>query len=170
MKKTRCRIIPLSRKHLDACKKIIADSEPWKTLGTGIDFTPALTRGNSSLSAYVCMQNASVSGFILFSPDPVFAQGGYLRAIGVAPDARRTGIGKEMLHFAEEATQRRAANIYLCVSSFNRGALAFYRSLGYEKVGTLNGLLKAGVSEYIYWKRLKRGIGVRNLKGTRTRE
>ena len=161
------RIIPLSRTHLDACRTIVADSEPWKTLGSGIDFAPALTKSRSYLRAYVCIRNARVAGFVLFSPHPVFAQGGYIRAIGVAPDMRRSGIGKTMLTFAETMIARGAPNVYLCVSSFNRGGQAFYRGLGYARVGKLHALLKDGMTEYIYWKRLKPGITMKDRKGMR---
>lgn len=144
------RIVSMKRAHVPACQKITAVSEPWKTLNTGVDFAGYIALKQS----YVCIDAGRVSGFIIFNPEPVFARGGYLRAIGVAPDARRRGIGRTLMSFAEGKTARRSENFYLCVSSFNRHAQLFYKSIGYRKVGTLPDLIKPGASEFIYWKRL----------------
>jgi len=57
--------------------------------------------------------------------------------------------------FAEKATAKQAPNFFLCVSSFNRSAQAFYRKCGYTKVDKIDGLIRKGASEYIYWKRLR---------------
>jgi ribosomal-protein-alanine N-acetyltransferase len=140
-------------KHADipACNRIIAVSEPWKTLGEGID----LARSIKAMQAYICLQGKETAGFVIFAPDPVFARGGYLRAIGVAPAMRGKGVGKELMTFAEQKTARRAQNLYLCVSSFNRKAQAFYKNLGYERIGVIPDLILLGKSEYIFRKRLK---------------
>ncbi len=149
------RIFPLSRSHIPACREIVAASDPWKRLGEGIDFSSVLSRASTHFKAYVCIVENKAAGFIIFAPNPVFAQGGYLRALGVAPSMRKRGIGRKLLAFAEKATARRSRNFYLCVSSFNRRAQAFYRALGYTKVGNIPELIAAGASEYIFWKRLR---------------
>jgi ribosomal-protein-alanine N-acetyltransferase len=141
--------------HRGACNAIVSVSEPWKTLGERVDFKTYI----DLKQAYVCtVLNAGkteVVGFVIFTADPVFARGGYLRAIGVAPDMRKHGIGRKLLAFMESRIARRCDNVFLCVSSFNRSAQSFYRKLGYEKAGSLPGLLVPGESEYIYWKRLR---------------
>jgi ribosomal protein S18 acetylase RimI-like enzyme len=101
------------------------------------------------------MLGRETAGFILFTPEPAFARGGYLRAIGVSPKFRRQGIGRKLLSFAEKITARQALHFFLCVSSFNRKAQAFYKNRGYTRVGKLPGLIKPGLTEYIYWKRLR---------------
>ncbi len=141
----------MKRAHIPACRKITAVSEPWKSLNEQIDFT----RYISLTQAYVGIDAGRVAGFIIFTPEPVFARGGYLRAIGVAPDIRRQGIGQKLMAFAETTTARRSQNFYLCVSSFNRKAQSFYKTIGYRKVGVLPGLIMPGATEFIYWKRLK---------------
>ena len=144
------RIVPMKRVHIQVCNEITAVSEPWKTLNERIDFLRYIGLRQS----YVCTDDGRVVGFIIFTPEPVFARGGYLRAIGVSPDARRQGIGKKLMSFAEAKTARRSRFFYLCVSSFNRSAQSFYKNRGYTKVGALPGLLMPGASEFIYWKRL----------------
>jgi ribosomal protein S18 acetylase RimI-like enzyme len=144
----------MKRAHIPACQKITEVSEPWKTLNEGINFTRYIALKQS----YVCIDAGRVSGFIIFTPEPVFARGGYLRAIGVAPDARRRGIGRTLMSFAEAKTARRSENFYLCVSSFNQRAQSFYKSIGYRQVGELPGLILPRATEFIYWKRLTQSL------------
>ncbi len=155
MKKTLAmRILPMARIHIPACVAILSASEPWKNLGEGFDFGLVLHRNRQTGKAYVLVVEEEIVGFIVFTPHQVFARGGYLRAIGVAPSWRRQGIGKRLIRFAEKETARHSPNFYLCVSSFNRKAQAFYRSLGYQKIGKIPDLLMKGASEHVYWKRL----------------
>ncbi len=148
-------IVPLKRSHREACAAIVAAPGPWKRLGETIDFSTML-RAGKAVRASVCLDAGAVAGFVIFTPLPVFARGGYLRAIAVAPHRRRRSIGRKLLSFAERETARHAGHLYLCVSSFNRQAQAFYRKCGYRKVGAVPGLIRPGISEYIYWKRLRK--------------
>ena len=145
----------MKRSHIKVCDDIVAASEPWKTLREKVDFGHYITRRQ----AYACIRRVGgtieVAGFIIFTAEPVFARGGYLRAIGVANSLRNQGIGGKLLAFAEKAVSRQAQCLYLCVSSFNRKGQAFYKNRGYTRVGTLPGLVSPDTSEYIYWKRLK---------------
>lgn len=141
----------MKRSHIQACAVITESPGPWKTLNEGIDFIKYIQRKQ----AYVCMAGEELTGFIIFTPEPVFARGGYLRALGVSPSMRRRGIGKRLLSFAEKETARSAQCLYLCVSAFNRKAQAFYQDRGYVRAGKLAGLIVPGESEYIYWKRLR---------------
>lgn len=152
MKRGVFRIVPMQRGHITACAAIVAASEPWNTLGVGVDFT----RARSLYEAHVCTVGGGVAGFAIFTPLPVFARGGYLRALGVAPAMRRKGVGRLLMSFLERRTALLSPNLYLCVSSFNRRAQRFYRRLGYTKVGKIPGLLIPNASEYIFWKKLKR--------------
>lgn len=151
MKKDLLRIVAMSLAHIKACDSIIAVSDPWKRLNERIDFLKYITLKQ----AYVCIAERDPVGFIIFTPEPVFARGGYLRALGVIPSMRGQGIGKKLLFFAEKETARRSQNFFLCVSAFNRKAQAFYKQQGYVKAGKLVDLIVPGASEYIYWKRLR---------------
>ncbi len=149
------RIIPMTSSHRGACNDIVGVSEPWVTLGEQVDFKAYITLKQAHVCSWSTAGKKEVAGFVIFTADPVFARGGYLRAIGVAPVMRRHGIGRKLLAFAESRIARRCDGIFLCVSSFNSPAQSFYRELGYRRVGTLPGLLVPGKSEYIYWKRLR---------------
>jgi ribosomal protein S18 acetylase RimI-like enzyme len=148
-------IIPMERSHIKACDGIVAASEPWRTLREKVAFGQAVARGQ----AYTCIRRGQgtteVVGFIIFTAEPCFARGGYLRAIGVATTLRNQGIGSKLLAFAEKQVSRQAQYFYLCVSSFNRKGQTFYKKHGYTRVGTLPGLTSPDASEHIYWKQLK---------------
>jgi [ribosomal protein S18]-alanine N-acetyltransferase len=141
----------MKRRHIQACNAITAASEPWKTLHERVNFLTYVTLKQ----AYVCTISDATVGFILFISEPVFARGGYVRAVGVDPAMRRQGIGRKLLAFAESRIVRKSPNVYLCVSSFNRRGQAFYKGLGYTRVGKIPGLIVPNASEFIFWKRLK---------------
>lgn len=145
------KIRPMTRGHIPACNDIVRSSDPWKTLREGVDLASAIKKKQG----HVALIEGAVAGFVVFTPDPVFARGGYLRAIGVAPAVRGFGIGRQLLKFAEKATAKKAVNLFICVSSFNRTGQSFYKKLGYAKAGKLDNLIKKGLSEYIYWKQLR---------------
>lgn len=151
MKALTIKITAMTRSHIPACNDIVAASEPWKTLRERVDFLPSVKRKQ----AFVAVIGGAVAGFVVFTPEPVFARGGYLRAIGVAPAVRGLGFGRLLMAFAEQTTAKQAPNFYLCVSSFNKEGQAFYRKCGYRKVGKLDGLIRKGAAEYIYWKKLR---------------
>jgi ribosomal protein S18 acetylase RimI-like enzyme len=151
MKNLSMKIVSMTRGHIPACADIVAVSEPWKTLRERVDFLPFIKKKQ----AFIVIIAGAVAGFVIFTPEPVFARGGYLRAIAVAPAIRGSGIGSKLLSFAERTTKQQAPNFYLCVSSFNREGQAFYRKNGYKKVGKIDDLIRKGASEFIYWKTLR---------------
>jgi ribosomal protein S18 acetylase RimI-like enzyme len=151
VKKGNFSIVPMKRTHIQDCTDITEISEPWRTLHERLDFKKYILLKQ----AHVCMDGEVLTGFIVFAPEPVFARGGYLRAIGVSPSMRKRGIGRRLLTFAEKETARYSHYLYICVSDFNRAAQAFYHDRGYERAGKLADLIVSGSSEYIYWKRLR---------------
>lgn len=151
MKNLTIKITAMTRTHIPACNEIVASSEPWKTLRGTVDFLPSIKRKH----AFVAVIEGAVAGFVIFTPEPVFARGGYLRAIGVASAIRGSGIGKLLMAFAERTTAKTAPNFFLCVSSFNKTAMAFYKKCGYAKIGKIDGLIRKGAAEYVYWKKLR---------------
>lgn len=145
------KIKPMNKNHIPACEDIVRSSEPWQTLRERVDFAGAIR----SKQAHVALIEGAIAGFVFFTPEPVFARGGYLRAIGVAPAIRGLGVGTQLLKFAEKTAAKRSRNFFLCVSSFNKQGQTFYKDQGYTKAGKLDNLIKKGVSEFIYWKQLK---------------
>ncbi len=94
----------------------------------------------------------SVVGFILYHLHGTFHYSGYVRWIAVAPQARGRGIGTALMRHAEARIFQTGPNVFLTVSHFNRRAQAFYRRLGYRKVGDLPHYVVGGITERLYRK------------------
>jgi ribosomal-protein-alanine N-acetyltransferase len=52
------------------------------------------------------------------------------------------GFGKMLLQFCEERILKISPNIFICVSSFNEGAIRLYNEFGFKPVGELDNLLR----------------------------
>nr|WP_279536631.1 GNAT family N-acetyltransferase [Actinorugispora endophytica] len=84
------------------------------------------------------------AGYAVVSPYLPFPSAAHvqeLRSLAVAPEARRRGAGRALLSAARDLAARRGARkLVLRVLGGNTGALALYRSAGYEVEGVLKGL------------------------------
>ena len=132
-----------------SCARLMAESEPWLTLGRGHDASLALMQ-DETRERYVAHEQENLAGFLILNMKGAFV--GYLQTIGVAPAMRGRGIGTALIRFAEARIFRDHPNVFLCVSSFNAAALALYERLGYSQVGILEDYLVAGHSEIILRK------------------
>jgi ribosomal protein S18 acetylase RimI-like enzyme len=70
----------------------------------------------------------------------------------VAEEYRGKGYGTRILQFCERHILKYSPNIFICVSSFNQGALSLYTRLGFEKVGELKDFIKNGFTEILLRK------------------
>jgi ribosomal protein S18 acetylase RimI-like enzyme len=133
------------------CARWMARSEPWVTLGRGVESALKLL-AIPTKDAWVAEDAQGLQGLIvldLSGPLP-----GYIQAICVRPESRGRGIGSELIRFAEQRVFEHSPNLFLCVSSFNRSARRFYAQLGYEVVGALKDFLVAGHDEILLRKTL----------------
>ncbi|HEV8594321.1 MAG TPA: N-acetyltransferase, partial [Thermoplasmata archaeon] len=80
-------------------------------------------------------ENGSVLGSLMVQDEKVLTR---VLSIGVHPRHRRQGIGRALMSTAEDTARRfRSPKVRLEVNTNNRGALAFYQTLGYEILETL---------------------------------
>jgi ribosomal protein S18 acetylase RimI-like enzyme len=131
------------------CARLMSTSEPWVTLGRNYDAALAVVR-DPSAETYVAEVRGERVGFVILALSGVL--NGYLRTIAVAPSHRDQGIGAQLMAFAEGKIFEGSPNAFLCVTSFNERARAFYERLGYEYVGELTDFFVRGVSELLYRK------------------
>ncbi len=132
-----------------ACAELMANSEPWLTLGRTFDDCLKLLN-EPGKEIYIARVEKVLAGFIVLQLRGAFT--GYIQTIGVAPDWQNHGIGTQLINFAEERIFRDSKNVFLCVSSFNTRAQKLYRRLGYERVGELKDYLVKGHSEILMRK------------------
>ncbi|MFI5337363.1 MAG: GNAT family N-acetyltransferase [Opitutales bacterium] len=131
--------------------RLMAGSEPWLTLGRNAAATLALLRNPARQCFVATVGRTRVSVLILAADGPL---GGYLQAICVAPERRGGGLGTALVQWAEARLFARQPNVFLCVSSFNPGALRLYRRLGYRTVGRLRDYIIPGHDEILLRKTL----------------
>ncbi|MGA6827877.1 GNAT family N-acetyltransferase [Nitrospira sp. NS4] len=134
-----------------AVVQLLADSDPWKTLGyTSADwnriFCP-LPQGRESLVALV---EGKVAGIALIREK--FLLGDYLELLGVAPWARKSGFGAALLAHVEHTVFARTKNLFACVSDFNAPARAFYKKHGFQEIGPMPDFLIPGSAEMLLRK------------------
>jgi [ribosomal protein S18]-alanine N-acetyltransferase len=132
-----------------ACARLMAESEPWLTLGRGYDHCLALVR-DAACERYLAYDGERLAGFVVLLMKGAFV--GYIRTICVAPESRGRGVGSALIRYAEERIFGEHPNVFLCVSSFNTAARAFYERLGYGVVGEVKDYVVAGHSEFLLRK------------------
>ena len=131
------------------CAELMANSEPWITLGRTYQQSLRLLR-DPSREVYLALHGEEIVGFIILVMNGAFR--GYIQSIAVMPEWRNQRIGSRLLQFAEKRIFQETPNVFLCVSSFNSNAQRLYARLGYEKIGELKGYIVAGHSEFLLRK------------------
>jgi [ribosomal protein S18]-alanine N-acetyltransferase len=136
---------------VQACARMMADSEPWITLGRDYEASLAILR-DLSKERYAARSGGELVGFLILNMRGAFA--GYIQTVCVAAEKRGQGIGARLVGFAEDRIFRESPNVFLCVSSFNSGARRLYERLGYRVVGELPDYIVAGHAEILMRKTL----------------
>jgi ribosomal protein S18 acetylase RimI-like enzyme len=131
------------------CATLMATSEPWLTVGRTYEESRKLIE-DPSREVYVAYEKEELRGFIILVMHGAFV--GYIQIVAVAPEARGSGVGTELIRFAEERIFSNHPNVFLCVSSFNPRARALYERLGYELIGEIRDFLIRGQSEFLMRK------------------
>ncbi len=132
-----------------ACAALMANSEPWITLGR--DYAASLTVvRNPDREVWVAVNAGAVAGFVVLAMRGGFP--GYIQSIGVQSSWRGHGVGRELLERVEQRVFEETPNVFLCVSSFNPRARRFYEAGGYRHVGTVPDYVVEGHDEHIMRK------------------
>ncbi len=141
---TRLTIRHLRAEDVEACARIIAGDPLWQR------YRVALPRAAGEFA--IALRGRRIVGFIWFRFDGTFHHSGYVRWVGVSPDAQGRGVGRRLMRYAEERILEWGPNVFLLVSDFNRRAQTFYEAQGYTRVGAIPDYVVAGVTEYLYRK------------------
>ena len=146
-------IIPATDAEREWCAQVMASTDPWITLGRNLEQCRAFC-ANREYLLYVAHRRDEPCGFMLMHRRGL-ASSPYITVLAVAEGFRSQGVGGQMLAFAEEFFRRDAHHLFLCLSSFNTRAQAFYARHGFAAVGELKDYIKPGASEIILHKRLR---------------
>jgi ribosomal protein S18 acetylase RimI-like enzyme len=133
----------------ERCARMMSSSEPWITLQRDYEKSLEILQ-KPDREVYLAFRRDELLGFLILNMNGPFA--GYIQSICVEPAKRSTGIGAELMRFAEDRIFRESPNVFLCCSSFNPRSQRFYERLGYEVIGELRNFIVAGQSEILMRK------------------
>ncbi len=133
--------------------RLMAGSEPWITLGVSLSTCMEACHHPDYL-LFIAHTGNVPCGMMILHPRGV-ASSPYLKTIAVDFSVRGKGVGSIMLGFAEKLFSSQSKHFFLCVSSFNSDARAFYERHGYRLVGEFEDYIIEGASEILMYKRLK---------------
>ncbi|MBD2257429.1 GNAT family N-acetyltransferase [Pseudanabaena sp. FACHB-2040] len=142
-------IRPLLTKDIALCAQMMSQSDPWLTFGR--DYKASYqTISDPIKEVYLAVTEETIAGFIIINMTGAFI--GYIQSVCVDTAWRGRGIGTQLINYAEERIFRSTPNVFICVSSFNKGARKLYERLGYSIVGELQDYVIPGASEILLRK------------------
>lgn len=137
------------RKHMEFCARMMASTDPWITLG--IPYEQCLTAFKGPCKEFYIMQaDEEIAGFVILQVCGSFK--GYIQTLCIDQRFRGKGLGTILLQFCESRILKLSPNIFICVSSFNKGALKLYLDFGFKLVGELENFVKDGYTELLFRK------------------
>ena len=137
----------------DWAAKVMAGSDPWITLRVSADQLRSVVL-DKEYKLFIAHLGDTPVGLIILQ-DRGVAGSPYLKSIAVAEGSRGKRIGEAMIRFAEEMYRPRSKHFFLCVSSFNTRAKAWYEHLGFRAVGEFEDYVIQGASEILMYKALQ---------------
>jgi ribosomal protein S18 acetylase RimI-like enzyme len=131
------------------CARMMSGSEPWITLGMDFEYCVKAFEGDFK-EVFFAEFEKELAGFVIMQTQGSFK--GYIQTICITESWRGKGFGTEMLRFCENRILTYSPNVFICVSSFNKGAIHLYEEFGFERVGELENFVKKGFTELLYRK------------------
>jgi [ribosomal protein S18]-alanine N-acetyltransferase len=131
------------------CAHMMSHSDPWITLGMPFEYCLKAFEGDYRELFVVEFEN-ELAGFVIMQTQGTFK--GYIQTICISEAWRGMGVGTWLLKFSENRILSYSPNVFICVSSFNKGAIHLYEQLGFKRVGELENFVKEGFTELLYRK------------------
>ena len=100
-------------------------------------------------------EDGTLAGFLIGFLSQTDPETAYVHFIGVAPDERGSGLGRELYERFFETTRRSGRTLVRCVTApENADSLAFHDALGFDQEGVAANYDGAGASRVLLAKRL----------------
>ena len=140
----------------EICAAMMSRTDPWITLG--MDYHQCLKAFDGECKEiYMARSGGVIAGFIILQVSGTFS--GYIQTVCISEDHRGKGLGTSLIEFCEKRTLEFSPNIFICVSSFNKGAYDLYQRLGFRLVGVLDNFVKEGFDELLLRKTVGPRVG-----------
>jgi len=136
------------------CALMMSKTDPWITLEMNFDQCLKAFDG-SCKEIYVVEKVDGIAGFVILQVCGTFS--GHIQTICIGEDYRGKGFGTKLLQFCEDRILKFSPNVFICVSSFNKGAARLYYDFGFKLVGELDNFVKKGFTELL----LRKSVGPR---------
>lgn len=82
-------------------------------------------------------------------------RGPYLQFLGILPAYQGQGLGGAVVQWLERESRKSGEqNLWTCASDFNATALRFYERRGFQRIATIEGLVRDDRNEILLRKRL----------------
>jgi ribosomal-protein-alanine N-acetyltransferase len=146
--------------YFEVCALMMSKTDPWITLGMNYDQCLKAFDGDCKEVYIVCFEK-DIAGFAILQVCGTFS--GYIQTICIREDYRGKGFGTKLLKFCEERILTFSPNVFICVSSFNKGALKLYYEFGFKLIGELDNFVKDGFTELLLRKTVGPRVGYRAL-------
>lgn len=138
------------------CAEMMAETDPWITLEMDFDQCMKAFEGNFK-EIYVVESGQEIAGFVILQICGTFS--GYIQTICIGKKYRGKGFGRKLLQFCEERILKFSPNVFICVSSFNKGAIKLYYDFGFKLIGEMDNFVKQGFSELLLRKTVGPRVG-----------
>ena len=143
------------------CSKMMSLTDPWITLDMDYDQCLKAFEGDFK-EIYLLETGKEIAGFVIIQICGTFS--GYIQTICVGDEYRGKGYGRKLLQFCEERILKFSPNVFICVSSFNKGALKLYLDFGFKLVGEMENFVKQGYSELFLRKTFGPRTGYKGIR------
>lgn len=138
------------------CAKMMSATDPWITYTMDYDRCLKAFEGDCK-EIYILENETGIAGFVILQVCGTFK--GYIQTLCVDGAYRNKGLGKKLLFFCEERVLKISPNIFICVSSFNKGAIKLYYEFGFKLVGELVDFVREGYTELLLRKTFGQMVG-----------
>jgi ribosomal-protein-alanine N-acetyltransferase len=117
-------------------------------------FSRGVMRGFAETAGAITVLAESAGELVGFCVVQIEGQVGYVVTLDVAGPWRRRGLARRMMEQVE-ARVRAAGGTGMALHVFtgNAGAMSFYESMGYDRVGRAEGFYGRGLDALVYRKR-----------------
>jgi ribosomal protein S18 acetylase RimI-like enzyme len=143
-------------KDFTECANMMSITDPWITLEMNYDQCLKAFEGEYK-EIYIIETENVIAGFVIIQTAGTFS--GYIQTICIDKAYRGNGFGKQLLQFCEERILKFSPNVFICVSSFNKGAIKLYYEFGFKLIGELENFVREGFSELLLRKTVGPRVG-----------
>ena len=144
------------QQEIAVCSQMMSVTDPWITLEMNYEQCLKAFEGDYK-EIYVVETENIIAGFVIIQTCGTFS--GYIQTICIDEAYRGKGFGKKLLQFCEERIFKFSPNVFICVSSFNKGAIKLYYEFGFKLIGELDNFVQKGFTELLLRKTVGPRVG-----------